>query len=188
MYDEHLMQQSKLREETKYSMVLPCLLSTAQAYGMRYLQAQASLLRHWIFINNNIGRGLKIKNYTIIVYEGREKESRLLFFHKKNIYKIYIYFFVHKMLYLKNPYSFLKHIIVIPLISTVIIPLIITDIWMEIYHRICFPFYGMPYVKRSDYISIMDRAKLPYLNILQKLYCMYCGYENGVLRYWAQIA
>lgn len=83
------------------------------------------------------------------------------------------------MLYLKNPYSFLKHIIIIPLISTVIIPLILMDIWMEIYHRICFPLYGMPYIKRSDYITIMDRAKLPYLNILQKLYCMYCGYGNG---------
>jgi hypothetical protein len=62
------------------------------------------------------------------------------------------------------------------------------DIWMEVYHRICFPLYGMPYIKRGNYIIIMDRAKLPYLNILQKLYCMYCGYGNGVLRYWAQIA
>lgn len=92
------------------------------------------------------------------------------------------------MLYLKNPFRFLKHIIVIPLISTVIIPLVIMDIWMEMYHRICFPLCGIPYVKRRNYIKIIDRAKLQYLNWMQKIYCMYCGYGNGVIRYWAQIA
>lgn len=34
----------------------------------------------------------------------------------------------------------------------------------------------------------MDRSRLPYLSWLQKLYCMYCGYGNGVIRYWSQIA
>lgn len=58
---------------------------------------------------------------------------------------------------------------------------------MEIYHRICFPLCGIPYVKRKDYIKIIDRAKLKYLNWLQKIYCMYCGYGNGVVRYWAKI-
>lgn len=92
------------------------------------------------------------------------------------------------MLYLKNSYTFLKHIIVIPLISTVLIPLLILDIWMEIYHRICFPLCGMTYIRRKDYIKIIDRAKLQYLNWFQKIYCMYCGYGNGVIRYWARIA
>ncbi len=92
------------------------------------------------------------------------------------------------MLYLKNTFRFLKNIIVIPLISTVIIPLVIMDIWIEIYHRICFPLCKMPYIKRRNYIKITDRAKLQYLNWLQKIYCMYCGYGNGVIRYWAQIA
>ncbi|PIZ99438.1 MAG: hypothetical protein COX77_01470 [Candidatus Komeilibacteria bacterium CG_4_10_14_0_2_um_filter_37_10] len=62
------------------------------------------------------------------------------------------------------------------------------DIWIEIYHRICFPFCHIPYVQRRHYIKIVDRAKLQYLNLLQKIYCMYCGYGNGVIRYWAQIA
>ena len=91
------------------------------------------------------------------------------------------------MLYLKNPFRLLKHIIVIPLVSSLIIPLIILDIWMEIYHRICFPLCRMPYVKRKNYIKLIDRAKLQYLNWLQKIYCMYCGYGNGVIRYWARI-
>lgn len=92
------------------------------------------------------------------------------------------------MLYLRTSYSFLKHLIVIPIISTVVIPLLILDLWMEIYHRICFPLCGIPYVKRREYIKIVDRAKLKYLNWLQKIYCMYCGYGNGVIAYWARIA
>ena len=92
------------------------------------------------------------------------------------------------MLYLKNPFRFLKHIIVIPLVSSLVIPLIILDIWVEIYHRISFPLYRIPCLKRKNYIKIMDRAKLRYLNWFQKTYCMYCGYGNGVIRYWAKIA
>lgn len=92
------------------------------------------------------------------------------------------------MLYLKNKFSFWKHIIVVPLISSVVIPLIILDIWIELYHRICFPLCGLPYVNRRQYIQIVDRAKLQYLNWFQKVYCMYCGYGNGVIRYWGAIA
>lgn len=92
------------------------------------------------------------------------------------------------MLYLKNPHHSIKHIIVLPIISTFIVPLIILDIWIEIYHRICFPLCGMQYVSRKAYIQIFDRAKLPYLTVMQKLYCMYCGYANGALRYWGKIA
>ena len=92
------------------------------------------------------------------------------------------------MLYLKNPLRWFSHIIVVPLVSSLFIPIIILDIWMEVYHRICFPLYKIPYVRRKSYIQIFDRAKLPYLNWLQKIYCMYCGYANGTIRYWAQIA
>lgn len=42
-------------------------------------------------------------------------------------------------------------------------------------------------VKRSAYIRI-DRQKLSYLNLIQKLNCMYCGYANGLLKYGAEIA
>jgi hypothetical protein len=91
------------------------------------------------------------------------------------------------MLYLKNPHKLLKHIIIILVVSTGIVPIIITDIWAEIYHRICFPLYGIPYLKRKDYIRIIDRAKLQYLNPIQKIYCMYCGYANGAIRYWARM-
>lgn len=46
----------------------------------------------------------------------------------------------------------------------------------------------MPYVKRSHYIRITDRTKLPYLSLSEKLWCAYCGYANGWLHYASVIA
>ena len=76
---------------------------------------------------------------------------------------------------------------VMPLIYSLTFPLIILDVWVEIYHRICFLAYGIPYVKRQSYIKI-DRHKLSYLNFYEKLNCMYCGYANGLLHYVSAIA
>lgn len=91
------------------------------------------------------------------------------------------------MKYLQNKNYALKHIIVIPIISTLIIPLIVMDIWMEIYHRLCFPLCGLQYIERKKYIKI-DRFKLKYLTFFQKMYCAYCGYGNGAIAYWREIA
>jgi len=62
------------------------------------------------------------------------------------------------------------------------------DLLGELYHQICFPIYKIAKVKRSAYIQIIDRNKLQYLNPLEKLGCMYCGYANGVLLYLKEIA
>lgn len=91
------------------------------------------------------------------------------------------------MLYLKHPKRKLKHLFAAPFIFSVIIPLVVMDGWMEIYHRIAFYLYEIPYVERRRYIKI-DRHRLQYLNWMQKLYCTYCGYGNGVVRYWVKIA
>lgn len=92
------------------------------------------------------------------------------------------------MKYLKNPHYKLKHIIVIPLVSVLLIPLLIIDIFVELYHRVCFPLCRVPLVRRKDYIKIIDRGKLKYLTFWQKLYCMYCGYGNGLIHYLGEIA
>lgn len=91
------------------------------------------------------------------------------------------------MKYLKNKNYALKHIIVIPILSTMIIPIIILDLWVEIYHRLCFPLSKISYVERKKYIKI-DRFKLKYLTFFQKIYCIYCGYANGIIAYWKEIA
>ena len=91
------------------------------------------------------------------------------------------------MEYLKNNHYKIKHIVIIPIVTSLIIPLIIFDIWVELYHRICFPLYKLPFVKRSAYIKL-DRFKLPYLTFWQKMYCAYCGYGRGLVYYWKELA
>jgi len=87
--------------------------------------------------------------------------------------------YLHK----KNDFN---HILSIPFIWLLIFPFAILDISVEIYHRVCFPLYHIPLVKRSDYI-IFDRYKLNYLGEVQKLNCTYCAYMNGLLRYVTEI-
>lgn len=81
----------------------------------------------------------------------------------------------------------IKDMISQPIIWSALFVVIFADIGTEIYHRICFPLYGIPYVKRSQYIRI-DRHKLKYLTFLEKLGCMYCGYTNGWLHFATAVA
>lgn len=87
----------------------------------------------------------------------------------------------------KLPNKLLRHLLVIPLIWVVGIPVVVLDLFTEIYHRIAFPLCGIPIVKRSNYIKI-DRQKLAYLTFGDKIGCMYCGYVNGYAAYFVRIA
>lgn len=73
-----------------------------------------------------------------------------------------------------------------PIIYGVIIPIVILDIATEIYHRICFKLYDIPYVDRKKYIKV-DRQHLKYLSVIEKINCMYCGYANGFAHYFSKI-
>lgn len=86
-----------------------------------------------------------------------------------------------------RPQAKLQHLISAPLIYFQIVPAVFLDISLEIYHRMCFPLYGLPYVDRSKYIRI-DRHKLSYLSGIEKLNCVYCGYVNGLYAYAVQVA
>ena len=90
------------------------------------------------------------------------------------------------MKYITIKHRMFRHILTAPFIFGAVIPIAIADLYIEIYHRICFPFYRMPYVKRKNYIKI-DRHKLSYLKVGQKINCVYCGYANGVINYWRAI-
>ncbi|MFA6072570.1 MAG: hypothetical protein WC758_00455 [Candidatus Woesearchaeota archaeon] len=87
----------------------------------------------------------------------------------------------------KHPNRTLRHTLSIPFIYMMIIPVIILDIFLEVYHRICFPLYGLKYVKRTEYIKL-DRHKLAYLSFREKINCTYCGYVNGFAHYFMTIA
>ena len=81
----------------------------------------------------------------------------------------------------------LRHLLSAPFIYSMIIPTVIFDIFLWVYHSVAFPLYGIPKVKRSDYI-IFDRKELDYLNLLQKINCLYCSYVNGFVVYLMEIA
>ncbi|MDH5765072.1 MAG: hypothetical protein OEZ38_03565 [Gammaproteobacteria bacterium] len=61
------------------------------------------------------------------------------------------------------------------------------DICLLVYQGICFRLYGIALVRRSEYI-IIDRHRLAYLNIIEKVNCVYCGYVVGLLSYAREIA
>lgn len=77
-------------------------------------------------------------------------------------------------------------ILTAPLIYSVIVPLLILDIWASLYQAICFRVYRIPQVRRSRYI-VFDRRHLAYLNWIEAFNCVYCGYANGVLAYVREI-
>jgi len=76
----------------------------------------------------------------------------------------------------------LKMILAALISYLMIIPIVFLDITIEIYHRICFWIYGIPYLKRNEYIRF-DRRKLKYLSLGDKINCIYCEYANGFIYY-----
>lgn len=97
----------------------------------------------------------------------------------------------HKTLMTKVPayilHARLRNILTVPFIWACFPPALLMDIVLSIFQIICFPVYGIPKVKRSDYI-VIDRHSLAYLNIIEKINCVYCGYFNGLIAYVQEIA
>jgi hypothetical protein len=74
-----------------------------------------------------------------------------------------------------------------PAIYALIIPLVLLDLFVALYQAVCFPVYGIPHVRRRDYIAF-DREQLAYLNVIEKINCAYCAYANGVLAQVREVA
>jgi hypothetical protein len=77
--------------------------------------------------------------------------------------------------------------LVSPVIYVGFIPLALLDVFLFVYQAICLQVYHIAKVKRSDYL-VLDRGDLPYLNVLERLNCVYCGYANGLFGYGREIA
>ena len=80
-----------------------------------------------------------------------------------------------------------SHLLTSPLIYGMVIPALFLDIILFLYQQIIFRIYRFELLKRSDYI-IFDRQYLGYLNLFEKLNCMYCSYFNGLMQYASAIA
>lgn len=80
-----------------------------------------------------------------------------------------------------------KHLLSGPFIYGLLIPLVVFDLGVSIYQSVSFRLYGISQVKRSDYF-IFDHRHLDYLNIFDKINCLYCSYASGVINYAREIA
>lgn len=79
------------------------------------------------------------------------------------------------------------NILTAPVIWSILFPAVFMDMVISFYQSVCFPVYGIPKVKRGDYI-VIDRHYLSYLNGIEKINCAYCGYVNGLIGYVQEIA
>ncbi len=74
-----------------------------------------------------------------------------------------------------------------PVIYSLIIPLMLVDVWVGLYQAVCFRAYGIARVRRSDYM-VFDRQHLAYLNWIEALNCRFCAYANGLVAYVREIS
>lgn len=74
-----------------------------------------------------------------------------------------------------------------PFIYGFIVPLVIFDLGLTVYHAVCFPLYDIRKVRRGDYI-VFDRSQLAYLNAFEKFHCAYCSYATGLIAWAREIA
>jgi hypothetical protein len=79
-----------------------------------------------------------------------------------------------------------QNLITGPIIYSMIVPLLIADIFITFYQITCFPIYGIKKVRRKDYI-VYDRQQLSYLNFIEKFHCTYCAYGSGMIAYVSEI-
>ncbi len=80
-----------------------------------------------------------------------------------------------------------KHIVTVPVIYASALAFLLLDATLTLYQWICFSAWGIARVRRRDYI-VVDRHRLGYLNVIEKMNCVYCGYANGILAYAREIA
>lgn len=73
-----------------------------------------------------------------------------------------------------------------PVVYSVIVPLVLLDLFVVAYQFICFPLYGVARVRRRDYL-VFDRSHLAYLNAIEKVNCAYCSYANGLASFIREV-
>lgn len=78
-------------------------------------------------------------------------------------------------------------LLIAPFVYGVVIPLLVLDLAVWLFQAVCFRVWNIAPVRRSDYI-VLDRYQLGYLNGVQKLNCVYCGYANGLVAYVREVA
>ncbi len=78
--------------------------------------------------------------------------------------------------------SDVRNVLSAPLIYPIALVFLFLDVSVSLYQLLCFPLYRLERIDRRHHI-IIDRHQLAYLNWIEKLNCIYCGYASGVLSY-----
>jgi hypothetical protein len=124
--------------------------------------------------------------------EIQQKEEE--FFYKIRGKKVYFEKEIkrHHKIFVKSIYRYLSdaallNILTVPVIWSCIVPAAFMDLAVSIYHAVCFRIYKIPRVRREDYI-VIDRHSLRYLNLIERINCVYCGYFNGLIAYVHEVA
>jgi hypothetical protein len=81
----------------------------------------------------------------------------------------------------------LPTLVTAPVVYSLLLPMALLDGWVTLFQRICFPAWGLPRVPRRPYFAF-DRRKLEYLNAVERMNCVFCGYANGVIAYVREVA
>lgn len=79
-----------------------------------------------------------------------------------------------------------RHVLSVPFVYGVLPALLLLDAMVSLYQFVCFPLYRIARVPRADYFAY-DRGHLAYLNLLEKINCVYCSYGNGLLAYAVEV-
>lgn len=66
-------------------------------------------------------------------------------------------------------------------------PVVVIDLLLFLFQSAVFPLLDLEKVPRSEFV-VIDRHKLQYLNLFEKLGCVYCSYANGVAAYFSEVA
>lgn len=81
----------------------------------------------------------------------------------------------------------LRHVVSMPFIFSLVLPMALLDLALTAYQWICFPLFRIKIVRRRNFWAY-DRSQLAYLNLLEKINCAYCSYGNGLAAYFTEIA
>jgi len=81
----------------------------------------------------------------------------------------------------------LRNLLTTPIIYSLLVPLLLLDLWVTLYQWVCFPIYGIERVPRRRY-TWLDRGRLAYLNVIEKANCTYCSYATGLIAYVQEVA
>lgn len=79
-----------------------------------------------------------------------------------------------------------RHVLSMPFIYPLIVPMVLLDVSVSLYQWVCFSLYRIPRVRRRDHF-VFDRTHLAYLNPLEKLNCAYCSYGNGLVSFVREV-